>query len=141
MLRCFVLLLILSFFPIPCFAEENPCPSQNNFQQLSEFFIKRLENISLEEETPCTKSLAGVIFRSTKDVLEVYPEKGYTFFVKDDAGEVRILSWDLHWALLYSLKEKAWYFHEISPQDIVHIRTLKIKKDTLYNPREYEKLK
>ncbi len=99
----------------------------------------RFEDIGLDWQYWEGKAFGGIIYDPQGDALEIRPAEGYTFFVDEPNGNTRILSYDLHWSLIYSLKDKKWYFYEISPEEIVDIRTLKVKKDTPYNPQEYKK--
>ena len=81
--------------------------------------------------------LEGIVYDPHGDNLKIRPAEGYTFFVDSLGGATRILSYNLGWSLIYSLEDKDWYFHRIGPDSIIDISTLRIKKDTPYNPEEY----
>ncbi len=81
----------------------------------------------------------GIVYAPAGNTLEVYPAEGYTFFVDEPNGNTQILSWDIRWPLVYNLTDKKWYFHEIAPDTVVDVSTLHVKKDSPYNPQEYEK--
>ncbi len=82
-------------------------------------------------------SFEGLIYDPKGDTLEVRPAKEFTIFVADKTGTVRILSYNLHWNLIYSLKDKNWYFHRMAPEQLIDISTIRIKKDKPYRPLEY----
>ncbi len=85
------------------------------------------------------KPYEGIVYDPKGDQLELRPAKDFTFFVNEPNGNTRILSHDLKWSLIFNLRDNIWYFYEISPQDVIDIKTLRVKKDTPYNPAEYRK--
>ena len=129
-----------------------------SFRKISDDFINKLEHYSRQNGRYASstgearfgdigllttdwdrKPYEGIVYDPKGDRLEVWPAKGYTFFVNEPNGNIRILSHDLKWSLIYNLHDKTWYFYEISPQDTINIKTLRVKKDTPYNPAEYNK--
>ena len=93
--------------------------------------------IGLDAHLWTDMSFEGLIYDPKGDTLEVRPAKEFTIFVADKTGTVRILSYNLHWSLIYNLKDKNWYFHRMAPEQLIDISTLHIKKDKPYKPLEY----
>lgn len=132
-------------------------PSKTSFHEIAQDIIDRLEkyqvvnkryasaqenirfeNIGLDPAVWEGKNFSGIVYTPKGNTFEVYPAEGYTFFIDDFDGNTSILSWDIKWPLIYNLVDKKWYFYEISPEEVVNINTLQVKKDTPYNPQEYK---
>ena len=96
-------------------------------------------DIGLKVEEWEGKARDGIVYAPKGDQLEVFPAKEYTFFVNDVSGVTRILSYNIHWRLIYNLRDQQWYFHRIAPEQLIDIESLHVKKDKPYNPQEYQK--
>lgn len=98
---------------------------------------RRFEDIGLDPAFWERAEFGGIVYNPKGETLEVRPAEEYTFFIKQTSGETRILSFNLGWNLVYNLRDKKWYFGHIMPEEEVDIRTIRVKKDTPYNPSEY----
>ena len=130
--------------------------ARNSFFEKSTYLITKLEDyhrlnkkyaspivvecyrvIGLDARLWSDTPFEGLIYDPKGDTLEVRPAKEFTIFVADKEGTVRILSYNLHWSLIYNLKDKNWYFHRIAPEQCIDISTIHIKRDKPYKPLEY----
>lgn len=110
---------------------------KQNGQYAASEGARRFEDIGLDPVFWEGRNFNGIVYDPKGETLEVRPAEEYTFFVNQTSGETRILSYNLRWSLIYNLKDKKWYFGQIMPEETVNIKTLRVKKDTPYNPSEY----
>ena len=154
----FFLFWVGGIFSYSVFAETKFLESsRRSFYEKSTYLIKKLEDyyylnkkyassivfecyrvIGLDAHLWTDTSFEGLIYDPKGDTLEVRPAKGFTIFVADKKGSVRILSYNLRWSLIYNLRDENWYFHRIAPEQLIDISTFRIKKDKPYKPLEYK---
>lgn len=73
-------------------------------------------------------ALNGIIYKPVGNRLNISPDTGYVFYVQDMKGTVKTLTPELNWNLVYSLKDKTWYYHNTSSGNEINIATLKVEK-------------
>jgi pilus assembly protein Flp/PilA len=56
--------------------------------------------------------------------LSISPEKGYSFLVNGMDGSKKVLNESYNWNLTYNDANKKWYYHKISPENEIDIKTL-----------------
>jgi prepilin-type N-terminal cleavage/methylation domain-containing protein len=68
-----------------------------------------------------------VYYKPGGSKIAISPENGYSFYVNKIDGTPKILTYNLHWNLVYSNLDQKWYYHSISPNNEIDISTLEIK--------------
>lgn len=66
----------------------------------------------------------GIIYKPGGNRLSIEPDDGYVFTVTDKEGVLRTLTPDLNWNLVYSLKDRTWYYHSVGKGNEIDITTL-----------------
>ena len=71
--------------------------------------------------------VSHIYFKPVGSQLRIRPEEGYNFVVNDANGNVKTLSYSLNWDLVYNDLDKKWYYHSITPTNVIDITTLEIR--------------
>jgi prepilin-type N-terminal cleavage/methylation domain-containing protein len=66
----------------------------------------------------------NIYFKPVGSTLQARPAAGYVMTVTDATGEVRELTPDLRWSLVYDAATGEWYYHTIDPANLIDISTL-----------------
>jgi len=68
----------------------------------------------------------GIIYGTGGSRLSAKPGAGWMFTVAGLDGAERILTPKLGWSLWYDMTTSRWYYHDITPAEMIDIATLKV---------------
>jgi len=71
----------------------------------------------------------GLYYKPGGSAVRIRPADGYTLTMKSLQGTTMILTPKLSWDLVYDMVTQQWYYHTITAQNAVDIRTLQVIKN------------
>ena len=121
-------------------------PLGSTFTEISDNFIKLLDSFYNKNEryartwgdytftdigmnpSDWKNAINGVIYKPGGNRFSIEPDIGYVFYVNDTKGVQKTLTPELNWNLVYSLKDKTWYYHSTASGNEIDITTLRVEK-------------
>lgn len=68
----------------------------------------------------------GMIYGTGGSRLSIRPDAGWRITAMGLDGNVRVLTANLNWNLWYDMNTSAWYYHDITPEEMIDIGTMQV---------------
>ncbi len=72
-----------------------------------------------------SQPIDNVYYKPVGATLQARPADGHVMTVTDSLGQVRVLTPQLNWNLVYDSSSGDWYYHTIDPANLIDIATLR----------------
>ncbi len=86
----------------------------------------RYTDIGLDPDTWNGVPYEGIVYGAGGSRISIKPDAGWRFTALGLDGNTRVLTAGLNWNLWYDMNTSAWYYHSITPAEMIDISTLQI---------------